>query len=140
MSTDGCTVSMAIMFINSKFWDASVIQQEEHKHSFLEHINKVDPTIKCTVENNKQDGAIPFLNTMVKPQTDNPLSLTVYRKPTHTDQYLQLDSHHHLGAKYSVISILAHRARIVCKNKNSSIKNYKTSGKPSPNVSTLHGL
>ena len=35
-------------------------------------------------------------------------------KPTHTDQYLQWDSHHHLSAKFSVIHILSHRASTVC--------------------------
>ena len=38
----------------------------------------------------------------------------MYRKPTHTDQYLQWDSHHHLSAKFSVIQILSHRASTVC--------------------------
>ena len=39
---------------------------------------------------------------------------TVYRKPTHTDQYLQWDSHHHLSAKYITINALTHRAKTVC--------------------------
>ena len=34
--------------------------------------------------------------------------------PTHTDQYLQLDSHHHLSAKFSIIHTLSHRASTVC--------------------------
>ena len=38
----------------------------------------------------------------------------MYCKPTHTDQYLQWDSHHSLSAKYSVIGTLAHRAKTVC--------------------------
>ena len=80
----------------------------------MEHINNLDPPFKFTVKNNKHDGAIPFLDTIVKPQLDNTLSLTVYRKPMHTDSYLQSDSHHHLAAKYSVISTLTHRARTVC--------------------------
>ena len=83
-------------------------------NNFLEDINNVDPAIKFTVENNKQDGAIPFLDTTVKFQADNTLSLAIYRKPTHIDHYLQWDSHHHLAAKYSVISTLTHRARTVC--------------------------
>ena len=34
--------------------------------------------------------------------------------PTHTDQYLQWDSHYHLSAKFSVIHTLSHRAKTVC--------------------------
>ena len=93
-----------------------VIQKEENKQNFLQHINSVDLAIQFTVENNKEDGAIPFLDTIVKPENDSKLSITVYRKPTHTDQYLQWDSHHHLSAKYSVISILTPRAKTVCSN------------------------
>ena len=40
----------------------------------------------------------------------------MYQKPTHTDQYLQWDSHHSLSSKYSVIGTLTHRAKIVCTN------------------------
>ena len=84
--------------------------------NFLQHINSVDLTIQFTVENNKEHGAIPFLDTIVKPENDGKLSITVYRKPTHMDQYLHWDSHHHLSAKYGVISTLTHRAKTVCSN------------------------
>ena len=65
--------------------DTFVIKQEKHKQNFLEHINNVNSAMKFTVESNQQDGAIPFLDTIVKPEADNTLSLTVYRKPTQTD-------------------------------------------------------
>ena len=61
-----------------------------------------------------EDGSIPFLDTIVKTEADGTLYITVYRTPTHTDQYLQLDSHHHLSAKFSVIHTLSHRASLVC--------------------------
>ena len=52
---------------------------------------------------------MPFESkTIVKPETDGKMPITVYRKPTHMDQYLQWDNHQHLSAKYSVISILTH--------------------------------
>ena len=94
--------------------DTFVIHQEDQKQTFLDQINKVDPAIKFAVEGNQENGTIPFLDTLVKPEADNFLSITVYRKPTHTDQHLQWDSHHNLAAKYSVISTLIHRARTVC--------------------------
>ena len=104
-----------------RFWcryvdDTFVIQKEIHKQDFLQHINRVDPAIQFTVETNKKDGAIPFLDTIVKLEADGQLSTTVYRKPTLTDQYLQWDSHHHLSAKFSVIHTLFHRAQTVCSN------------------------
>ena len=63
-----------------------------------------------------EDGSIPFLDTIVKPEVNGGLSITVYRKPTHTDQYLQWDSHHNLSAKFSVINTLSHRSKAVCSN------------------------
>ena len=94
--------------------DTFVIQQEEHKQNFLGHINNVDPAIMFTMESNQQDGAIPFLDTIIKPEADNTQSLTFYRKPIHTEQYLQWDSHQYLVGKYSVISNLTPRGRTVC--------------------------
>ena len=94
--------------------DTFVIQQEGCKQTFLEHINKVDPAIKFTVKGNQENGTIPFLDNLVKPEADNTLPVTIYRKPMHTDQYLQWDSHLNLVAMYSVISTLTHRAKTVC--------------------------
>ena len=96
--------------------DTFVIHKEANKQGFLQHINSVDPAIRFTVEDNKEDGSICFFDTIVKPEVDGSLSITVYRKPTHTDQYLQWDSHHHLSAKFSVIQTLSHRASTVCSN------------------------
>ena len=93
-----------------------VIQKEVNKQDFLQHITSVEPAIQFTVENNKEDGAIPFLDTIVRPEADGSLSITVYRKPTHTDQYLQWDSHHHLSAKFSLINTPSHRAKTVHSN------------------------
>ena len=94
--------------------DTCVIQKEDHEQNFLEHIKSFDWAIRFTVEDNKEDGAIPFVDTIVKPEADGRLSITVYRKPTHTDQYLQWDSDLHLSAKYNVINILTHRDKTVC--------------------------
>ena len=93
--------------------DTWVIQQQSSKQTFLDHINSIDPAIKFTAEGTQGNGAIPFLDTLIITQADNSLSISVYCKPTHTDQYLQWDSHHCLSAKYSVIGTLTHRAKTV---------------------------
>ena len=59
---------------------------------------------------------MPFLDTLVTPQSDGSLATTVYRKATHTNQYLQWDSHHAISNKYSIISSLLHRAKNICSN------------------------
>ena len=94
--------------------DTFVIHKEVNKQEILQHIDSVVPAIRFTVEDNKDDVSIPFLDTIVKPEADGSLSITGYRKPRHTVQYLQWDSHHHLSAKFSVINTLPHRAKTVC--------------------------
>ena len=94
--------------------DTFVIQQNANKQIFLDHINSIDPAIQFTVKGNQKNGAIPFLDTLVTPQADHSLSITVYCKPTCTDQCLQWDSHHNLSAKYSDIGTLTHRAKTAC--------------------------
>ena len=96
-----------------RYVDNTFVIQKDHKQNFLVHINSVDPAIRFTVEANKEDGAIPFLDTTVKPESNGRLSITVYRKPTNMDQYLQWDTHHHLSAKYSVMNTFTHRAKTV---------------------------
>ena len=96
--------------------DTFVILKKDHKEEFLQHINSVDPSIQFTTEEQKEDGSIPFLYILVTPQEDGTLTSKVYSKPTHTDQYLQWDSHHNLACKYSVINTLTHRAKAVCSN------------------------
>ena len=57
---------------------------------------------------------MPFLDTLITPKEDGSLSTTVYRKPTHTDLYLQWDSNHTVSSKYSVVGSLHHRAKTIC--------------------------
>ena len=96
--------------------DTFVVIEANKKQGFLDHINSVDPFIHLTTEDARTDGSFPFLHTIIMPQSDGSLLTSVYRKPTHTDQYLQWNSHHHLSAKFSVINTLKHRAKTVCSN------------------------
>ena len=75
-----------------------------------EHINQVDKSesIKFTFEQEK-DGCIPFLDTLIVKKSNGTVKLQVYRKPTHTDQYLSYHSHHPLHQKLGVIRTLFDR-------------------------------
>ena len=96
--------------------DTFVIQHHSHKdkEEFLRHINTLNLSIQFTVEEAKDDGSIPFLSIIVTPETDGTFTLGVYRKPTHTDLYLPLDSNHNVADMYSVINTLTHRAHTIC--------------------------
>ena len=82
----------------------------------MDHINSIDQHIQFTCEEQREDGSIPFLDVLVTPNEDGSLNSTVFRKPAHTDLYLQLDSHHTLPSKYSLIGTLLHRAKTICSN------------------------
>ena len=90
--------------------------ESSQRRAFLDHINSIDQHIQFTCEEQREDGFIPFLHILVMPNEDGGLSSTVYRKPTHTDLYLEWDSHHTLPSKYSVIGTLFHRAKPICSN------------------------
>ena len=96
--------------------DTCVILDSASKEEFFNHINSLDPHIQFTSDDAKPDGSIPFLDTIVMPQSDGYLKTTVYRNPTHTDMYLHWDNYHHLSAIFSVINTLRHRAKTVCSN------------------------
>ena len=94
--------SKAISFAPSalRLWlwymeDTFVIQQVEDSHQFLQqHIDSIDPHIQFTMENPKHNGSMHFLYTLVSPGPNNTLISSLYRKPTHMDQYLYWDSNH----------------------------------------------
>ena len=96
--------------------DTFVIMKKAHKEEFLTHLNSVDSNIQFTSEEPRPDGSLPFLDILITPDKDGRLDTTVYRKPTHMDQYLHWDSHHTISSKYSVDGTLHHRAKTICSN------------------------
>ena len=55
------------------------------------------------------DRQTPFLDTHIHRRHNGSVKVKVYRKKTHTNQYLAFDSHHPLHQKISVIRTLMNR-------------------------------
>ena len=66
------------------------------------HNHRINPHIQFTVEV-ESDSSLPFLNVLLTHESDGSITTSVYRKPTHTDSYLDFSSHHPLQHKISVI-------------------------------------
>ena len=84
------------------------------------HINNFHQNIKFTMEE-ESDGELVFLDTLLK-WNDGKISVLVYKKPTHTDQYLHSSSHHHTNCKESVVSSLFNKAYSIITNKDDLYK------------------
>ena len=92
--------------------DVHSAPRKDQVNKLQEHLNSIDPHIQFTIELPGTDG-LPFLDTLTKP-TPNSIESTVYRKPIHTDRYLDYDSSHPISAKLSVIHTVIHRVKQVC--------------------------
>ena len=77
---------------------------------FLHHLNSQQPAICFTMETEKES-KFAFLDTSVSREPDGRLTTSVYRKPTHTDQYLAYDSHHPQSVKRVIVKCLYDRAK-----------------------------
>ena len=64
---------------------------------------------------------LALLNTLLK-RNNGEISIFVYGKPTHTDQYLHYRSHHPTSCKESVVSSLFNRAYSIVRNKDDLYK------------------
>ena len=76
--------------------------------NFFHHINNLHQNIKLTMEE-ESTGELAFLDTLLK-RNNGEISVLVYRKPTHTDQYLHYSSQHRTNRKKSIFSSLINGA------------------------------
>ena len=90
--------------------DTFTILDRENVDDFLQHLNNQQPSIRFTMETEK-DNKLAFLDTAVLREPDGRLTTSVYRKPTHTDQYLAYDSHHPQSVKRGIVKCLYERAK-----------------------------
>ena len=96
------------------FWRRYVDDIYAHAMELLleelhEYLNSLNEHIKFTKEG-AVERKLPFLDALSVHEEDGHVSTKVYRKPTHTDQYLNWTSNHHLEHKRSVVRTLLRRA------------------------------
>ena len=82
--------------------DTFPVSDRDHVDDFLRHLNCQQSTIRFTMEIEK-DNTIPFLDITVTRDSDGLVTTTVYRKSTHTNQYLAYDSHHPQSIKRATV-------------------------------------
>ncbi|XP_072042909.1 uncharacterized protein [Amphiura filiformis] len=92
--------------------DTFVIINRHEQDKFFTHINSISDNIKFTQEK-CTDNKLAFLDCHVQINNERKLTTVVYRKPTHTDHYLQFGSHHPLVHKLGVIRTLHYRAETI---------------------------
>src|SRR5436190_22366147 len=86
-------------------------------NEFLKHLNSISPSIRLTREE-EIENRLAFLDVCVE-RDENVLKTTVFRKKTHTGQYLNFSSNHQKTAKEGVAYSLFDRAKTLCSNENS---------------------
>ncbi|XP_068756304.1 uncharacterized protein [Montipora capricornis] len=99
--------------VSPKFWkryvdDSFCIIKSDAVASFHDSLNSIDQHISFTIEH-ESNGQLPFLDTLIS-RDNGKLLVDIYRKPTHTDRYLDFHSHHDRKHKISTAETLLHRA------------------------------
>ncbi|XP_045457453.1 uncharacterized protein LOC123667636, partial [Melitaea cinxia] len=93
--------------------DTFTILPSDKVSIFLQHLNSINSKIQFTMEL-EANKSLAFLDVLVIRNPNNTLSHTVYRKHTHTDRYLNGESHHHPTQLATVGKSLFQRARGIC--------------------------
>jgi hypothetical protein len=84
----------------------------DNEEPFFNFLNSQHHKIKWT-RKKKEDGKISMLDLTIICQPDGKLEFDVYRKPTHTDQYIPWDSDLPLHHKGATITALTRRAALL---------------------------
>ena len=88
--------------------DSFSIIKKNAVETFHNTLNSLDPSIQFTLEH-EPNGKLAFLDTVIR-RKNGKLNIDVYRKPTHTDKYLDCNSHHQHKHKTSTAKTSIHRA------------------------------
>ena len=112
--------------------DTYMIMKKAHAQEFMEYLNMVDADIKWMMEgevemvemmvtedadeeivSDRVERALAFLDTWLVILPDGSIKTKVFRKETHTNQYLNFRGNHPPGYKRGVVHILLHQAEAI---------------------------
>ena len=85
---------------------------KEDLELFVWHLNGIAHRVQFTLEVEKE-GFLPFLDVGIS-KLDGKLVTKIYRKPTHTQQYINWNSNHPKNMLLGVLKGLIHRAHVIC--------------------------
>ncbi|CAH8868385.1 unnamed protein product [Trichobilharzia szidati] len=91
--------------------DTFTVLRTQDIDRFFEHINSKVEAIQFTYELENQEGELPMLDCNVKRKEDGKLNTSVYRKPTHSNRYLDFQSSHPMSVKVGLVKCLNDRAQ-----------------------------
>ena len=114
----------------------------EDFQEFFQNVNALAPSIKFTVEWEEED-SLPFLDTRIH-RLSSGFSFSIFRKPTHSHQYIHWFSWHSLQVKRSALFSLLLRAYRICDSQylqaeiDHLYKAFKRSGYPPHILDSVH--
>ena len=91
-----------------------VFRDKTHAKTYLEYVNSLSSGLVYTIEHPSQDGSIPFLDIFIHKD----LSISFYRKPTHTDTFTHYSTAAPQNTKDSFIRSLTRRSYNICSPQN----------------------
>ena len=115
--------------------DTFVILDKVAVDEFFIHLNQIQPSIEFTMEGEKGN-CISFWDiSITREDQTGTLDTNIYRKPTHSERYLNFKSEHLLEHKSAVVNALTNRANSLIRDENKKRMELKRI----QNVLTLNG-
>ena len=97
---------------------ATFVITKYDKIETLDELNKFNCKVQFTYESTTNN-TLPFLDCLIKRDNEGRLQTKVYRKKTHTGQYMHYTSNQPEHVKIGTIKTLVRRAKIVCSTEES---------------------
>ncbi|KFD67427.1 hypothetical protein M514_11958 [Trichuris suis] len=93
--------------------DIFAILKRGTENNFLDILNRECPNVIAFTIEKELDGKLPFLDILII-RSEEGIKTTVYRKPTHSDKYIEFTSHHPRHVMIGILHGMVNRALPIC--------------------------